>query len=541
MFLDNNKTQIMHDNEVLRSLYKLVSNNWIAYIVIFLALLAAYMPALHAYYLHTDDYFWSYWGGHSVVSIISFMSALGRPLSGILFLGLKFIRHVSELNLVRFLSFINITVLAFMTFYWLRINRVNALLSLLVAIMIVTLPPFQVYISYFTTAPFGLAASIAMFALLLVYKSEVKRLRNKCGMLSMSVLLLVIALSLYQITAFYYWIMVSVIVLRTKPEDFVKEYWKKITLYFFIFAIAVGIYYIIWRLGLWYFDTPIGGKYDARRFVQDPISRIIWFFKGSLFEASNLWNVNPTHRIALFVGGFTILGVSSDFFIKRYFSIKFSWITFFNTIIKVVFLLSFFPAGYILLLANVDPSLEYRTYIALSSLFVIFVFLGCYNLVCAITSQKIRICFIAISAFIAIFSIFMANYTVTNYFVIPDSLELRHIKSEALYYQRSTGKKLSSVNIVRLAQSLAPTARRNEIGEQSAQHGPNIRPMVMAALSELGVSSDLRVTFSDSINAPTWTEHERVLVNICALPVKTVKADRNATIIDMSRLITKIK
>lgn len=536
MLPENIALQKIQKQPMMLILNQLASNNWSTFLVIFFLLLAAYLPALHAYYLHTDDYFWSYWGAFPKRSVLMILSNLGRPLEGVLLCSLHLFKHLKTLNIVRFLSVLNLSCLAFLISYWLRINKVNALLSLIIAILIATLPPFQVYVAYISTAADGLSATVAMLALLLVHKATSELSSRKWIFITLAVVLLIASLALYQLAAFYYWAMLSVLVLTTDPQNFIKNNWKKMSIYFTIFVTAVLVYYAAWRFQLWYFQVPLGGRYDGRVFVQDPIMRLAWFFNGPLFEASNLWNINPSTRIAALIGTLTILGAASDFFKKDYFCEKTSVLAFYSLIFKIIFLLSFFPATFIIALASSDPSAQYRTYLCLASLFICFSLIGLHRIICSLMPRKlVATCFFSLLGCTVVYSIYMANNIITNYFVLPDSFEVHYVQSEVLRYQKEHPNHLERVHIIIVNKAIAPQ-ERGEIGEPTLRHTPNVRPMVWAALSDLKLNN-LHVSFAANVKDHPWLEYTRNYDGYGNLPVLIIQADNSHTaVVDLSHL-----
>ena len=48
--------------------------------------------------------------------------------------------------------------------------------------------------------------------------------------------------------------------------------------------------------------------------------------------------------------------------------------------------------------------------------------------------------------------------------------------------------------------------QRNEMGEPTLRHGPNLRPIVIAALRELGIARDVRVFQSLPDDPSQWIE-----------------------------------
>ena len=101
----------------------------------------------------------------------------------------------------------------------------------------------------------------------------------------------------------------------------------------------------------------------------------------------------------------------------------------------------------------------------------------------------------------------LGAHTVENYFAIPDSKEIRYIIQSIRHAQQNGQADFSGVAIVMINHPVAAGGQRNEIGEPSSAHGPNIRPIVMAALNELGIKKEVRVfdCYSNTVNL-YWEE-----------------------------------
>jgi hypothetical protein len=395
--------------------------------------------------------------------------------------------------------------------------------------MIGMTPPFQVYVAYISTIPDGLSALLAVAAALLSHKALVAGSDRRSLWSIFAIILLIGSLCLYQIATFYYWALMSVTVLTASPRLMLRHTLPRLLYCLGLLSVAVVSYYACWRLGLLYYNVSLFGKYDARMFVQDPIQRIGWFFNSALFEASNLWSINPTLSVAALVAVLTVIGACSDLISRDPYTKGFYRVAI--AIGKTLVLFSFFPAAFIVTLADVAPSAEYRTYISLEALFVLFMVLGLWRL----TKQR-RVLSDAVTLGVSVLTLgalFVSNSNLTSYFVIPDSLELRHMRNEFIRAMQTTGQPIAGVHVVRLPRPVAPEAR-NEIGEPSAVAGQNIRPMVMAAVNGLA-TSDLRVAYSDHIDDPRWIEWGTVLSGL-DLPKAEIAADQTWAVIDMSSL-----
>jgi hypothetical protein len=108
-------------------------------------------------------------------------------------------------------------------------------------------------------------------------------------------------------------------------------------------------------------------------------------------------------------------------------------------------------------------------------------------------------------AMVALSGIWAANVTIRRYFTAPDSIEFRFVKDQIDHYQRTAGSDFTMIHAIIVRRPVA-AEQRNELGEPTLRHGPNLRPMVTAALRELGISRDVRVFQSLPDNPSQWIE-----------------------------------
>ena len=207
---------------------------YLPYISIVVVLFSAYYPVWTGYYLHTDDYFWTRWGHFTPKEVLNFMAGFGRPLSGLLFLPIVYIKSLAGMNIFRFLSVGNLCVAAFLLFHWLCWHKFDRWFSSFLSTAVLTLPPFQVYASDLT-AVYGLAATLSILALILVYR----------GSYVAAFLLLVMAFSLYQPCPSIYLALLAVPLLTQKDlKSFI--FWRKIIISLLVFIGAGCVYYLLW-------------------------------------------------------------------------------------------------------------------------------------------------------------------------------------------------------------------------------------------------------------------------------------------------------
>jgi hypothetical protein len=191
-------------------------------------------------------------------------------------------------------------------------------------------------------------------------------------------------------------------------------------------------------------------------------------------------------------------------------------------------LLLLIPASFFIILVSSGPTMEYRTYSALSATLLL---LGILPLVFS-ENIRYRLFLGGITFLLMITGACWAHRTVKDYFAVPDSKEIRFIIKTLRDAQLHGQADFSGVALVMPKYTIAP-ARRNEIGQPTTTHPPNIRPLVMTALSELGIKKNIRVDcFEDMFNL-YWHEYGMIINGQTPPPRLVYKQD---IIIDMNKI-----
>jgi len=455
----------------------------VLFVAILAALLMAYFPAIHAYYLHTDDYFWSGWAGFPRAAVIKFISAVGRPLTGLIYCSYWLVRTMYGMNLLRAISIVNLAVLGLLVYRCLIIDLVSPSVALAAAIALLTTPPFATAVGYLSTAPFALAVTVAALAFLLASKRK----------WAFAFLLLIVSLALYQPGALFYVTLAAISTFLCDPLTFWREHVRKLAVHGAILAAACAVYYWAWRTWLQLAGAPLGGKYDARRFVGDIFGRLKWFVRTPLMEAANLWFVRPRIAYALLTGSVVLVALCLEFF-------PFNRSRAAGVLGKTAALAAMIPMTYGISLASYMPSPEYRTYTALEGAVVLLFVIALSRILSAAPR-----CASVIVAAVALCGIYAANVTIRRYFTVPDSMEFRFVKGQIDQYRQTAGSDFTTVDVVVRTNPVA-AIERNELGEPSLRHGPNLRPIVTAALRELEIARDVPVIQSLPGDPSKWIE-----------------------------------
>jgi hypothetical protein len=457
----------------------------------------AFMPVLHGYYLHTDDYFWSPYGGFSRDEILRFMTMVGRPLAGVLFwLFSLWPGGMSSMNVLRFVSVVNLACLAYMYFRWLRIWKLAPLTALAIAIVAITQPPFQAYAAYLCTGVYGLAFSLGAVGTVMTHHAiEASEPRVRRRRFAIATLAWFTSAAIYQPAPFLVFSLLAVPILVTEPANLWARWRGPALRYAAVFFVALATYYAIWRTWAHAATVESLGKYDNRAFVpmaQLP-ERMRWYLHGVLFDTMSFWKMFPS--AALQLATFAIAGVCAIADFDRRAPVQ--WLLKY-AVIAALCVLCFVPS-----LVSSGPSLEYRTYAAVSTFWVMVVLVGAVR-----TLAKLRVPARAVAAgccALAIVGMFWANKTVTDFFVMPDGLEFRRVRHELRAFQSAhRGAPIRYVHVIPTPTALVVRGERHEFAEPSARHPPNIRPIVLAALAERGLEDHPRITVQAGEHWVEW-------------------------------------
>ena len=468
----------------------------VCFAIILAALLIAYSPAVHAYYLHTDDYFYSSFGGFPHAAILTMMSVVGRPLAGLVYCAFAIVKTMNGMNYLRALGIVNLAALGLWTYRSLRTQLPSAPVALAAAVAMLATPPFVTSVGYLVMVPYAFAATVAALAFALVSENVIGNgARGRWGFAALAWVLLIVSLSLYQPGALFYVSLAAVSTLLADPRRFYRDHVRKLAIHGAILASACGVYYCVWRAGLQYARVPLIGKYDGRQFIVDFHGRAVWFVRTPLVEASNLWFVRPMAGVSIVAGCVVLAALCLEYSSAS--GLRGLAAVFGKAAILAVML----PMTYGINLASYMPSPEYRTYTALEGAIALLFLVSLTRIVDRITPFATA----PAMALIALGGICAAHVTIQRYYTVPDSKEFRFVKDRIERYRRTNGSDFTMIDVIVRPNPVA-AVQRNEMGEPSLRHGPNLRPMVTAALRELGIARDVRVFQSLPGNPSQWIE-----------------------------------
>lgn len=484
-----------------------------AFAFLLVAAVMAYLPTLHSIYLHGDDVFFSRWGDFSTAEVMNFNLIVGRPLAGLTYRILALAGSVSEVNAYRMLSVTNLAITGFLIFLWLRRSNISRTPALAASAIIITLPPFQSFAAVACYAAFGVATTLAAAALLLdAHADNLQTLRERTAHRVLAISLLVCSLSLYQPSVLVYVALLVVPLLSSAQTRFTWREQKALLTRVATISVATVVYYLGWRAWLAAAGIPpIGGRYDARVLVSDYGARLEWFLRTPLVEALNLWNLQPSRPLAIACTAALVVAIGSVLIAREAQASPSKWR---DAGWRLVACILLFPACFAISLASADPAPAYRTYAALETLIVLILVIGLDQGLRRVREfERWKNWYHCGLGAMLIGAIAAANITTSDYFVMPDSVEFGHLKSRIRQAVANVGIP-QRIHVIPAIRSATVAIERNEFGEPVVRHLPNLRPIVWAALSELGIHERIPVSFTIPAYPDLWIEYRPELINM---------------------------
>lgn len=272
-------------------------------------LLLIYSPALFGSYGHMDDYYLLFsfikgGGGPGARAwIFTQRMAFGRPAEFfVTWLSYGFLKSIAQLRYVRLSGIVALIGLAWLLQRRLAQSGWDSDQSTLLAVIICTMPPFQVFAAWAATSQYAIAAllSAASFELSDVALDSLYQLRG-LALVTAAVLLEVISLTINQMLGLVF-VVPAAIQLFSKGGEwshavgrFLKNQATLLT--------SLLIAFVIERIGdrlygaaLRYRGSPDTGRLGLDLHV---VAKAVWFLKWPLMNALNLCYLPPSSYLAM--------------------------------------------------------------------------------------------------------------------------------------------------------------------------------------------------------------------------------------------------
>jgi len=445
---------------------------------LFLAVfVTAYAPALMTPYAFLDDYFWLASALQGDQFGIKVKFAYGRPLYGLLLDGISIssaaVRDIGDLRYLRFLGIVGIAVLAWNVFRLLVRTGWRQTQSFFMSVILCTTLPFQVYAAWTVTAfyPYSALASILAFALAERAFDEQGRL-PKWLLGAGACLALLIALTIYQPAAMFFWVFAAVILL--KPDIPLCDMLRRFGWYCLITLVGMLLGFVVYKLG-----SSLYPLIPARPVfvVQHLPAKVVWFLCEALPNALNFALLSPAHGV--FAEGSP---ARSSF--HRSVDILIAWSIFLiivgglmlhlrgtlkERLWKLGIVGSLLPLSYAPNLLAAENWAAYRTLSSLTSVVVVYAFFSFWGYAHRLHPPLSPSCANAAVGGVAIVCVLLAMYHLQTSFVAPQVRELEFMRSQLAEKDFTRARGIYVIRS-RWQDTLAPPVRYDEFGLPSSSH-----------------------------------------------------------------------
>ena len=299
-----------------------ISSRLIIFALIVVILSFAYMPLLQGNFLYWDDYnLWGikekgdcagYYGSRFVVE-------LGRPMMNHIFCTTTiFLDTINDASTIRFAGILFLSLLVYLISRLLRSQSNSEINSVLVPLIIATLPAFQITVGAITLQSFTISCLFAVAAFFVAKKGATYLKDGWEGALNRYTIFAILSFQLslltYQITGMFYWVMVGGFLLGIPLTEWKK---KQRTIYYLLGVglVSMMIYFIYAKLNFIimhdFINEPVNKSNSGYGivFTTGLIAKLKWFFQTILKETLNLWSFYPTNKFAAFTGGIILSGL----------------------------------------------------------------------------------------------------------------------------------------------------------------------------------------------------------------------------------------
>jgi hypothetical protein len=403
-------------------------------LVITLAIFAMFLPVVIVRYAFTDDYpilFIADGLGSSPWfsrNLFETQVTGGRPLAGLLqefFFSAA--GTIDNLRFVRLVGVVGIVALALLLHWALVRSGIKPALAALFAVLICSMPVFQVYGSWTVLFVAPYAAILGGGASLLAGSAVEEPRGLVANRVVGATAMLLAALLIYQPPSMSFWVFLAIAVVGARHDS--RRTLRLARTHFGVAAVALALAFLTTKVAVHLLGSTTANS-ARNALTHDPIGKARWFLNHPLYQSLNLFDLTPSPWFAVVVvivaaGGILLLldreGVRPLLYVG---------------IAVVLIPLSFLPS-----LVVEENSPTFRVQGALSSLVALYFCLGAVGVWLAARDRlelrlnyktliaADRVTFAAAAAFVAA-SAYAAATNITTLGVEPQSTELRIIRSQ---------------------------------------------------------------------------------------------------------------
>jgi hypothetical protein len=456
---------------------RVLSHPWLIFFAFLVLMIACYFPVLNPYYAVSDDFYHlarslrvkDWFSSLMMVTLLQ-----GRPLDGLaLGLCLNLLHEVSSFVYLRLAGIIGAAGVAFCSYSVLLKSGWSKVQAFCMAVCFVTVPAFQVFVSWSIAALYVFPAFGAYFAVDLAQRSVNATMRPKILFLIAAIVCFFLALCLYQPSSMLFWLFVGILLFSDRAEA-ITSHIKLLFALPGVFSVSVILNIATFEWAKHYFGTA-SVLPQRSHFSTHVLAKLHWFVTGPLVDALNFSRIQPSSKIAALI--FFLIALGLVFYFQGNLG---------ERLAKGAFALCLIPLAYLPNLAIAENFVTYRTQAALTPLLVFYAFLAYFGFSQCMIKNLSSIVRNAIPFGACLASLAYANYNVTTYFVTPQVLELNLMRSQ-LSGEFGEKRQNNPLSFTR-DDTLAPCVRYDEFGLPSLAQPWVPEPVTYLLRKQLGNS-----------------------------------------------------
>ena len=293
---------------------RLVSRPGAVVLLVTLAIVCTYLPALIVPYGRADDYMALAMAEQLGLSsppyaksLLHYGAAEGRPIWGVIAdAAFSAAGTIDNLRYVRIISVAGIIALALVLYWALVRSKLGRTPAALIAVLVCTLPPFQAYASWAVMLHSSWTALLAGCASLLTVAAVDAPRRLRPERLIGATLLLLVALLTYQSAAMFFWVFLAVALVGAVSDP--ARAWRLARTHFAVAAVALALAYLVYKLCVWLLGPDAPGV-TRGALTDDVAGKAEWFGRWALYGSLNLFDITWSAWLAALVAAVAAGGI----------------------------------------------------------------------------------------------------------------------------------------------------------------------------------------------------------------------------------------
>lgn len=377
------------------------------------------ISAITMIYGFTDDYFHLYsYSTNNYLELEENLLSYGRPVNALLYkLFFSRITFISDFRFLRIISLVGMLVVILIVFDILKRKNLSKFEVFILLLFLFTLPAINLSISWASLFSFPLAMLFSIFSAQLVNKTLNIYIASPLKFLcwGSSVILLLISSFIHQTASMYYWVIVGIFLFFSNfKRDSTSLLIRNFLRFLIIWSATMGLSYL-WII---FYKTRFTGQEIERiNLSSNFYHKLIWFIYEVVVRSLNFHVLSDSRILPIIFLIVMIFGLYL-FFKERKINILIGFL-----VVSLLIILSYFPN-----LVVKENWASYRTQLALSSMFILFLFIASKSIFSKFILRKSWCYFKLILLFLSSIPLFLYSYHQTNTIAYPQSLEIGFIK-----------------------------------------------------------------------------------------------------------------